>query len=169
MPEMSLSSDSWDLHRRAERDRQRRAETRALHEFNVAREQERRQQAARTAAQAASRERYERQQRERDAQHDRGRLAVLEARQRADQDRQAQAARDNATQDHWRQLDELSAGLSRLLEPPARDHTAERVAALEAELEAQAHERAFASEERRRAAYQERSRAAVARRETRGW
>jgi hypothetical protein len=53
--------------------------------------------------------------------------------------------------------------------PPARDPTAERVAALEAELEHRAQEQAFAAEERRRAAYQENQRAAIAKREAGGW
>jgi hypothetical protein len=66
-------------------------------------------------------------------------------------------------------LDALASGLNALLAPPARDHTAERVAALEAELEHQAHEQYFASEARRRQDYQERQRAAVAKRESRGW
>jgi hypothetical protein len=158
-----------NLEAREERARARRAEERTLHEFNVAREEERRQQAARAAAQAELRAKAEQRQRDRDAQHNLQRLDVMEARQRAEAARQAHAARQQAAAKHWAEIDAIIEGFGRMANPPAHDLNAERIATLEAELEHQALEQSFAAEERRRAAYQERQRAAVARRESRGW
>jgi hypothetical protein len=154
---------------RESRDRDRRAADHERYVFEQARERERLNQAARAAAQAEIRERYEQQRRERNAQHDRDRLAHLEAQQRAEQARQAQAARAQAQAAHWAEIDALIEGFGRMVNPPPPDITSSRIAELEAALEHQAQEQAFAAEARRRAAYQERQRAAVARRESGGW
>jgi hypothetical protein len=154
---------------REEHARARRDADRARYEFERAREMERQNQANRAAAQAELKVKNELRQRERDLQHDRDWLAVLEAQQQAEQARQAQAARAQALADHWAQLDAMAANLGRMLAPPPRDPTAERVAALEAELEHQAQEQAFQAERRRSERYLADQRAAVARREERGW
>ena len=74
-------------------------------------------------------ERLARQQAERQGRMDRERTAAIAAREQGDQMQRAAWAQQKAVSDYWRELDVLAAGLSAMLTPPARDFTAERVAA----------------------------------------
>jgi hypothetical protein len=151
-------------HARARRDAER---ERAA--FERAREMERTNQANRAAAQRETQEKYEQRRRESDAALARERLALVEQQQRAELLRRQHAAREQSAAAHWRELDELAAGLSRLLEPPPRDPNAERIAALEYELALQADQQAADAERARSTKYQAEQRAAVARREADRW
>jgi hypothetical protein len=150
-------------------DRERRAEARERYEFDRQRELERQRQAAQVEARARLREKLDRQQRDHDARRDRERVAALELHHRAEQAQRAQAAREQAVNQYWREFDELLVGLDRLCTPVPPDYTAQRIAALEHELACQADAQAADAERSRSAKYQADQRAAVARRESGGW
>jgi hypothetical protein len=153
---------------RESRDRERRAEAQARYEFDHRRQELRRQQAARAEALRARKEKMALQQRERDAQLDRDRVAAVAAQQLADMERRSREAQAKRVTDHWREIDQLMAGLDRLCSPPPPDFTAQRVAALEYELQCQADQAAAADERSRAARYRDQQAAAVARREQSG-
>jgi hypothetical protein len=150
-------------------DRERRAEARERAEFECAREQERQQQAARAEASRALREKMDQQQRERDARLDRQRIAAITAQHQADQARRVQAAREQAVANYWGEVHQLLIGLDRLCTPVQPDYTAQRIAALEGELEAEAAARSADAERARSAKFYSDQRAAVAKREAGGW
>jgi hypothetical protein len=108
------------------------------------------------------------QQRERDAQLERERVAAVFAQQQVDMERRAFEERQRAIANHWAEVDSIVAGFDRLCRPPARDPIAEQVAMLEHELECQAASAAADAERSRSAKYLADQRAAVARRES-GW
>jgi hypothetical protein len=132
-------------------------------------EQVRIEQARIEAVKRDLRERSSRQQRERQEHADRERIAAIENQMAAARARAEQAKREQQLRAHWQEFDELCAGLTRLVSPPPRDPTAERIAALEDELTAQAEIGAAEAERRRSQQYAARQAANIARRESRGW
>jgi hypothetical protein len=150
-------------------DRERRAEAQARYEFQQQLVRERQQQEARAAAAHTMKERLAQQERDRAARLDRERIAAITAQQQADQARRQQEAREQAASQYWRELDALAAGLDRLCTPAPRDLSAERIAALEYELECQANQQAADTERARSARYRQDQLAAIAKREAGGW